>query len=222
MNLDVLLTFMITSLTKQDLINFEEDIAECFNRKEIRAPIHLGFGYEDAIIKVFQNIKEDDWVFGTWRSHFMCLLKGVPPAELKQAILDGKSISLCFPQYRIFSSAIVTGNLPIALGTALAIKRDGGTNKVYAFVGDMTAETGMMSDCLRYAIFKDLPIHFVIEDNGKSVCTDTKKTWGLNKSTFEHFVDSNGKITGPLEKYISYFKYDNKYPHAGSGTRIQF
>ena len=54
-------------------------------------------------------------------------------------------------------------------------------NKVYCFVGDMTSETGIMSESLKYAENHKLPIHFVVEDNSLSVCTDTKKVWGLKK-----------------------------------------
>ena len=49
-------------------------------------------------------------------------LKGVPEKLLEKEILDGKSISLCFPKYKIYSSAIVGGIIPIALGVALANK----------------------------------------------------------------------------------------------------
>src|SRR5581483_8925291 len=127
----------MSQLTKKELIAFEEDIAQSFKEKKIRAPIHLYSGNEEEMIKVFHNVRPPDWVFCSWRSHYQCLLKGVPKEEVKEAILAGKSISLCFPEHRIFSSAIVTGILPIAVGTALAIKRSGGHNKVHCFIGDM-------------------------------------------------------------------------------------
>ena len=98
---------MKTNLTPQDLISFEEEIGECFNNAEIRAPIHLYSGNEEKIIKIFEDVKEEDYVFCTWRSHYQCLLKGVPRDRLKKDILAGKSITLCYPEYRIFSSAIV-------------------------------------------------------------------------------------------------------------------
>ena len=44
---------MKTNLTPQDLISFEEEIGECFNNAEIRAPIHLYSGNEEKIIKIF-------------------------------------------------------------------------------------------------------------------------------------------------------------------------
>lgn len=198
--------------TKETLIAFEEDIAQCFNNKQIKAPIHLYHGNEEQMIKVFENIGEDDWVFCTWRSHYQALLKGVPPAELKQAILDGKSIALCFPKYKMFSSAIVTGNIPIALGVALAIKRREGKEKVHCFIGDMTAETGTAWECFKYGMQLGLPIRFIIEDNNKSVCTDTRKVWKSNILTFD----------GADSECVYHYKYENKWPHAGSGARIQF
>lgn len=208
-------------MTKEELISFEEDIADCFNKKQILAPIHLYSGNESEMIEIFKEIKKDDWVFCTWRSHFQCLLKGVNKNKLKLDILKGKSISLCYPEHRIFSSAIVTGNLPIAVGVALDIKRNSGKNKVYAFVGEMTSETGSMSECFKYSIAHELPIKFIIEDNGKSVCTDTRKTWNMPVLSFEHF-HKKASTPDELRKYFYYYKYNNKFPHSGAGQRVQF
>ena len=197
---------------KKELINFENDIAKCFNDGKIRAPVHLYSGNEDFLIKFFKKIKKNDWVFCSWRSHYQCLLKGVPPKLLKSEILAGKSISLCFPKYKIYSSAIAGGTLPIAVGMALSLKRKKSKNKVFCFIGEMTSETGIAHENIKYSMNKKLPIHFVIEDNKKSVCTDTRKTWSQKKLTFE-------KISN---KYVTFYKYKLKYPHAGAGKRVQF
>ena len=198
--------------TKEQLIAFEEDIAAEFNSGKIRAPIHLYHGNEEEMIKAFEPITSEDWVLCSWRSHYQCLLKGVPPQELKAEIMAGRSISLCFPKYKIFSSAIVTGVLPIAVGIALSIKRRRGNNKVYCFMGEMTSETGVAHECIKYSTTQDLPIHFIIEDNGHSVCTDTRSTWNLSKLTYE----------GIRNDRITYYQYKTKYPHAGAGQRVQF
>ena len=202
-------------MTKEELIEFENEMAECFNNAQIKAPVHLYNDNEEQIIEVFKkhNIGPEDWVLCSWRSHYQCLLKGVPPEELKEAILQGRSISLCFKEYRILSSGIVTGALPIATGIALDIKRKGDTNKVYCFMGDMTSETGIAHECIKYARNHELPIHFIVEDNGKSVCTDTRATWNQEKLTYE----------GVNDEYVTYYKYAlDKYPHAGAGIRVQF
>ena len=197
---------------KKELINFENGIAKCFNDGKIRAPVHLYSGNEDFLIKFFKKIKKDDWVFCTWRSHYQCLLKGVPPKLLKREILAGKSISLCFSRYKIYSSAIAGGTLPIAVGMALSLKRKKSKNKVFCFIGDMVSETGIAHENIKYSMNKKLPIHFIIEDNNKSVCTDTRKTWSQKKLTYE-------KISN---KYVTFYKYKLKYPHAGAGKRVQF
>lgn len=133
--------------------------------------------------------------------------------KIEEKILEGKSISLCFPDYNVYSSAIVGGSIPIALGVAMSIKMKFKKNKVYCFVGDMTSETGIMMEAYKYAKNHNLPIHFVIEDNNLSVCTDTRKTWGANKLFFQNIID---------KRFLTIIKYKNKYPHAGAGKRVQF
>src|SRR3990167_3120985 len=142
---------MITKLTKQELIDFEEDIANCFNNKEIRAPIHLDSGNEEQMIEVFKDIKKDDFIIGTWRMHYACLLKGVTAEQLKKDILAGKSITLCYKEHNIFSSAIVGGSIGIAMGIAFDIKRKGTDQKVYCMVGDTGSMTGTFQESWTYA-----------------------------------------------------------------------
>ena len=189
-------------MIKGDLIAFETAIAGLFNAGKIPYPVHLESGNEDALIEVFKDIGPDDYVCCSWRSHLKCLLKGVPRETLKDAIMRGESMSLCFPEYRVFSSAIVGGTVPISVGIALAIKRRGGQERVHCFVGDMTWRCGIAHECREYG--RDLPIRWCVEDNGISVCTPTKSVWP------EGSVD-----------VVSY-SYKSKYPHAGTGTRIQF
>jgi TPP-dependent pyruvate/acetoin dehydrogenase alpha subunit len=200
-------------MTPQDLIKFEEQVCECFRNKQILAPIHLYYGNEENLIKIFETIRSQDWVFCTWRSHYQCLLKGVPPTKLLDDIKRGRSIALNYPEYKIFSSAIVAGNIPIATGTALAIKKLNLDEHVYCFIGDMTSETGCFNENLKYSLNHNLPITWIIEDNGLSVCTNTRKTWNIETLTYQ---------TNP-PKNVIYYQYKSKYPHAGpGGERIQF
>jgi TPP-dependent pyruvate/acetoin dehydrogenase alpha subunit len=204
---------MTNNNLKRYLINFEDKIAKLFNEKKIKAPIHLYFGNENKMINIFKKIKKIDWIFCSWRSHYQCLLKGVPEKDLLRKIIQGSSIALCFPKYKIYSSAIVGGSLSIALGVALSAKLKKTKEHVYCFMGDMTSETGIAHETFKYAVNYNLPITFIIEDNGLSVCSETKNIWKLKKFNFLQFKKSR--------KFI-YYKYKNKYPHAGSGTRIQF
>ena len=202
---------MKVNYTINDLIEFETEIATCFNNKEILAPIHLSDGSEASMIELFETkVNQDDWIFCSWRSHYQCLLKGVPREQLKSDIINGRSIALHYPEYKIFSSAIVTGNIPIASGVAMDIKQKQSSEHVWCFVGDMTSETGCFHENYKYSATQNLPITWVIEDNNKSVCTDTRATWNMESLSME------GR-----DKVIIY-KYESSYPHAGSGERIMF
>ena len=199
-------------MNKGELIAFEDEVATLFNSGKIRAPVHLYSGNEDQILNVFESIRPQDWVFCSWRSHYQCLLKGVPKELILSEILAGRSISLCFPEYRIYSSAIVGGVLPIAVGVAMSMQRSGEESKVHCFVGEMTAETGIAHESIKYSRNHRLPIRFIVEDNEKSVCTDTREVWNQTCLSYEDVND----------EYVSYYRYQSRYPHAGAGVRVQF
>ena len=169
----------LPTLSAQQLIAFEEDIAAEFNAAKIRAPVHLSFGNEEALIEIFRRVRPQDWVLGSWRSHYQCLL---------------------------------TGALPIAVGIGMAMKREGADSVVHCFMGEMTSETGAAHECIKYSRQWDLPIHWIIEDNRKSVCTDTRAVWNSQVLTYENSDDPR----------ITYYRYESKYPHAGAGVRVQF
>ena len=203
---------MITSLDSSELVQFEQRVANAFNAGLIRAPVHLYSGNENKILEIFETINEEDWVLCSWRSHYQCLLKGVPEEELFNEILDGRSISLCFPDHKILCSAMVGGILPIATGIAFGIKNRNMAHRVHCFLGDMTSETGIAHECIKYSCAHDLPIRFIIENDGKSVCTNTLEAWGLQHLTYSNAAGSN----------IEYYEYVNTYPHSGAGVRVQF
>ena len=196
----------------ESLQEFESGVAELFNQGKIQAPIHLSDGNESSLIEIFQEVRSQDYLFCSWRSHYQCLLKGVAPDRVKSEIIAGRSIALCFPEFNVYSTAIVGGQLPLAIGAAFSIKRNKGNAHVWCFVGDMTSETGIVQTSIRYAEKHDLPITFIVEDNQLSVLTNTRKVWATNTLRYEEIKST---------KVISY-QYKNIYPHAGAGKRIQF
>jgi len=194
--------------SEQDLINFEDDIISHWENGEIRGPIHLSNGNEKQLIKIFSKIGIEDWVFSTWRSHYHALLHGMEPSVLKQKILDGKSITIVDKDSKFYASAIVTGTLPIALGVAKALKLQNSPNKVWVFLGDMCFESGIFYEVHKYARNYDLPLYFVVEDNGVSTNTPTLDTW-------------NG-IQREIPNDVIYYKYESKFPHYGTGKWVVF
>jgi len=192
--------------TEESLREFEEEIKGIYESGKIKSPVHLSGGNEAQLIELFKNVKPNDWVYSNHRSHYHALLKGVPQEYVKNEILANRSIHLNHAASNFYTSAIVGGCLPIALGTALGIKIKGLDDHVWAFAGDMASEMGCFHESTKYAQRNNLPITFVVEDNNFSVNTPTQKCWGK----------SNGKSN------IIKYNYERVYPHHGSGKWVTF
>ena len=198
---------MKEKITKRHLIKFETKIANLYENKKIRGPIHLSGNNEDKLIKIFKKIKKNDWVFSGWRNHYHALLKGCSEKDVEKQIISGRSMTLNSLKNKFFTSSIVGGVLPIALGVAMSIKKKNTKEKVWVFLGDMTYETGVFHECYKYSKNFNLPLNFVVEDNNLSTNTPTKIAWGRKQK----------KIPG-----IYYYSYKRKYPHHGTGKWILF
>ena len=163
--------------TKDDLIKFERLIADHWEAGRIQGPVPLRGGNEDELIEIGKRISPNDWVFSTWRSHYHALIKGIDPKWLEEEILAGRSITIVNKEQKFYSSAIVGAILPIAVGVAMVNKLENKKDKVWCFIGDMAFETGGFYEMHKYAERYDLPIQFVVEDNGVSTNTPTDETW---------------------------------------------
>ena len=227
--------------TKEELIAFEDWVIQTYKEGKLRSPVHLSGGNEKQLIEIFKEIKPQDWVFSTYRSHYHALLKGLPEQWLKEWILDNKSIHVMNKEHKFWTSAIVGGTIPIALGVAMGIKKNSvqvatvgvpsNMHKwkpnpngihldiaphVWCFIGDMTASLGIFNDCLTYAMNHDLPITFIIENNELSTDTPTAEVWGsTNKRMDSHFRNLQSK-------HVKYYKYKRTHPHYGTGEFVIF
>ena len=191
----------------QDLKDFETRIVGHWESAKIRGPVHLSDGNEEPLLEIFTRIAFDDWVFSTWRSHYHAFLKPIDPVWIENEILAGKSITLCNIERKFYSSAIVAATIPIALGVALSLKKNNSKDKVWCFIGDMSFETGAFYEAHKYARNFDLPLRFIVEDNGISTYTPTEVTWNKKRDIPEDVI---------------YYTYKSKYPHYGSGKWIPF
>jgi TPP-dependent pyruvate/acetoin dehydrogenase alpha subunit len=192
---------------EEELIHFENKIVESWETGKIRGPVHLSGGNEKHLIEIFKRISENDWAFSTWRSHYHALLKGVSPDWLESEILDGRSISIINREKKFYSSAIVGGIIPIATGVAMSNKQDNKNEIVWCFIGDMTFETGTFMENYKYIKNFELPVRFVVEDNGVSTNTPTIETWGK-------------KLEVPND--VVYYEYEKQWPHYGTGKWVVF
>jgi|TARA_R110000744_G_scaffold90507_7_gene175690 TPP-dependent pyruvate/acetoin dehydrogenase alpha subunit len=195
------------SITPEELIQFEEEVASEYEDGKIRGPIHLSKNNEHQLIEIFSYIGQEDWVFVPWRNHYHAILHGVDKDYLVNSIRQGLSMGTNSVKPNFYSSSIVGGIIPIALGTAKALQMKNSSSKVWCFVGDMTFETGVFHEAYKYAKNFDLPIVWVLEDNDMSVHTPTDMAWGSKQA---------------IPDDIIYYKYEMGYPHHGTGKWVNF
>jgi Dehydrogenase E1 component/Transketolase, pyrimidine binding domain len=194
-------------MLKSDLINFEQHIADLYRDCKLPFLFHLSGGNEDQLLEIFQEIKEGDYVLSTHRNHYHALLHGIPPKELEEKILGGRSMFIYDRRRNFFTSAIIGGTVAIAAGIALALKKKNSSQKVWCFIGDGTEDTGHLFEAARYVEGFGLPCTFIIEDNNRSVTTPKPERWGKT-------------ITPDFFSCVRRYSYNIPWPHARTNDMI--
>jgi pyruvate dehydrogenase E1 component alpha subunit len=194
--------------TKESLIAFEENIKKLWEMGKLPSLLHLCGGNEDELIEIFKEIEPHDYIFTSHRAHYHCLLKGLSESRLHNYIMDDRSMFVFDKELRIYQSAILGGCCAIATGVAAAIKRDGGKEKVWCFLGDGAYENGHLFESALYTTGHELPCTFVVENNNRQVDTSIIERRGLNSLSFS--------MTAPC---IREYHYMADWPHAGSGCK---
>ncbi|MDP2729857.1 MAG: thiamine pyrophosphate-dependent dehydrogenase E1 component subunit alpha [Dehalococcoidales bacterium] len=155
---------------------FEEKVAELLAEpSEIICPVHLYIGQEAVAAGVCANLRNDDYVFSTHRSHGHYIAKGGDIKTLMAELYGkatgcskgrGGSMHLASPDKGFpGSSAIVGGTVPLAVGAALASSIKGKDTVAVAFFGDGAVNEGVWYESLNFASLKKLPVIFVCENN---------------------------------------------------------
>ena len=153
----------------------EEHIAHIYHLQEMKCPTHLCTGQEAVAVGVCANLRPEDAVFTTHRSHGWYISKG---GDLKRMVAElfgkaagcsggwGGSMHLIDVDAGVMgSSSVVGGSLPHAVGSALAFKMQRTDRVAVAGFGDGTVEEGVFHESLNFAVLKCLPVVFVCENN---------------------------------------------------------
>ncbi len=165
---------------------FEEKVVELYRAGEIPGIAHGYIGEEAVAVGVCSALRKDDYILSTHRGHGHSLAKGIHPRYL-MAELFGRKTGVCKgiggsmhstePEVGvIFSSAIVGGNIPIAVGVALAMKMQRRDNVVVSFFGDGATNTGAFHEALNLASIWKLPVIFVCENNFYAISTHVSRS----------------------------------------------
>jgi pyruvate dehydrogenase E1 component alpha subunit len=169
----------------------EEEIARIYPSDKIKSPVHLSIGQEASAVGVCDALRDNDIVAPTYRGHAAYLAKG---GDLRGmfAELYGKgagcgggkagSMHLIDMEHGVLgASAVVGTTIPIALGYALALEREGRGRVAVAFFGDGATEEGVFYESLNFAALHKLPVLFVCENNFFAIHTPIEKRWATRR-----------------------------------------
>lgn len=154
---------------------FEERLIQLYPGEKIRTPVHLCVGQEAIAAGVCHNLLKGDYLFTNHRCHGHCLAKGMSMSSILAELYGkrtgcckgkGGSMHLSDPDKQIMAtSAIVGGNIPMAVGAGLALKFRKSRNISVVFFGDGAVDEGAFYESLNFAALKKLPVMFVCENN---------------------------------------------------------
>lgn len=143
-----------------------------------------GMGHEPLGV-VAMLLQPNDYLFPYYRDRAMVLAKGVTNSELASAYfakLKSSSGGRQMPGHysdrskNIWSVPTPTGaNALPACGVAWAMQLNGDKNVVVATVGDAASRQGEFYEAIAFAIERQLPIVFIVEDNNYGISTNTEK-----------------------------------------------
>ncbi len=164
----------------------ENNISNLLGRAVLKGASHLYAGSEAVAVGAVGALRDDDLVTSTHRGHGHAHAHGDTAAktpEEKQvhynkmmAEVLGKSGGYCkgkggsmhiadVSHGNLGATGIVGGNIPVAVGAALAQKLMATDKVVLCFFGDGASNTGNFHEALNMASLWDLPVVFMVENN---------------------------------------------------------
>ncbi len=191
---------------------FEERVGQLKRADEVHGLVHLSVGQEGVAGGVCTQLRNDDAVYSGHRAHGHAIAKGAPLGRVLAELMGrddglcrglGGSMHLVDVEHGFMgATGVVGGNIPIALGSALAARLRGDDSVAVVFFGDGAVQAGHFNETVNLATLWRLPIVLVCENNGFAEFTprsahtiiervsDVVAPYGLERST----VDGNDAV----------------------------
>jgi pyruvate dehydrogenase E1 component alpha subunit len=154
----------------------------------------LYIGQEAVAVGAISALRDDDYVITHYRDHGHALARGMDPKVVMAELMGkatgcsgGKGGSMhLFDVSKGFMGghAIVGGQMPIAVGLALAIKYRGEHRAVLCFFGDGAVNEGEFHESMNLASLWKLPVLFFLENNLYGMGSHVERTHAGGKDIF--------------------------------------
>lgn len=160
---------------------FEERTAQSYQQAKIGGFCHLYIGQEATAVGSISALRPDDPIITAYRDHGHALARGMDP-RFAMAEMFGKVTGCCKgkggsmhyfdrPHHMYGGHAIVGGQCPLGVGLAFAIQYNSEDKICVCYLGDGALNQGAFHESMNLAAIWNLPIIFVVENNGYSMGT---------------------------------------------------
>ena len=167
--------------TMRTIREFEERVHVEFAKGDIPGFVHLYAGEEACATGIMMHLTDKDRIASTHRGHGHCIAKGVDVHEMMGEIY-GKATGSCrgkggsmhiadLSKGMMGANGILGAGAPLACGAALASKFRGDKGVSVTFFGDGASNQGMVLESMNLAAVWNLPVIFVVENNGYAEST---------------------------------------------------
>jgi pyruvate dehydrogenase E1 component alpha subunit len=162
--------------TMKTIRAFEDRVMLEMATGDVPGNTHLYAGQEASATGVCFHLADVDRIASTHRGHGHAIAKGCE-IDGMMAEIFGRATGTChgkggsmhiadLNKGMLGANGIVGGSIPIACGAALSAKTLGNGGVAVAFTGDGGVNQGTMAETLNLAAIWQLPMLFVVEDNG--------------------------------------------------------
>jgi len=165
---------------------FEERCLRAYQQGKIGGFLHLYIGQESIAVGCASVMAKDDHIITAYRDHGHALAVGMGMNECMAenygkvtGCSQGKGGSMhYFDPSRNFwgGHGIVGGQIPLGTGLAFALKYKGRRGAAMAFMGDGAVNQGAVHEAYNLAALWNLPVIFVVENNGYSMGTSQARS----------------------------------------------
>ncbi len=165
---------------------FEQASLKLYNQGEIGGFLHLYIGQEAVAVGCVSLCGDDDHLITAYRDHGHALAVGMTSNECMAELLGkatgcskGKGGSMHFfaPDKNYWGGhGIVAGQTPLGLGLGFALKYQEKDGCALVFLGDGATNQGVFHETLNLAALFDIPVVFIIENNGYSMGTSLERS----------------------------------------------
>ncbi|MFF3838343.1 pyruvate dehydrogenase (acetyl-transferring) E1 component subunit alpha [Streptomyces sp. NPDC001930] len=133
-------------------------------------------GQEAAQIGSGRALRDDDYVFPSYREHGVAWVRGVDPTNLL-GMFRGVNNGGWDPHSNNFHLyTIVIGSQTLhATGYAMGVAKDGADSAVIAYFGDGASSQGDVAESFTFAAVHDAPVVFFCQNNQWAISAPTEK-----------------------------------------------